>query len=110
MFSKGDNFRDFLFAHLEYEIFSKWGPLWEERICSGGSELFPLWDDPNLYGKQQWNDIVASPENIPTHLKKPWFSKTTPFLETVKILETNLNWYGHKSRITSNEKVTKLVC
>ena len=27
MFSKGDNFQDFLFAHLEDEVFQKWGLL-----------------------------------------------------------------------------------
>ena len=42
MLTKGDNFRDFLFAYLDDEVFPKWGLLLEERICSKGSKFFPL--------------------------------------------------------------------
>ena len=42
MFSKGDNFRDFLFAYLEDEIFPKWGLLLKERLCSDGDKFFFL--------------------------------------------------------------------
>ena len=45
MFSKGDNFRDFLFAYLEDDVFPKWSLLLKERICSKGSKVFPLLDD-----------------------------------------------------------------
>ena len=34
MFSKGDNFRDFLFAYLEDKDFPKGGVLLTKRICS----------------------------------------------------------------------------
>ena len=39
MFSKGDNFCDFLSAYLQDEIFLKWGLLLKERI---GSKFFSL--------------------------------------------------------------------
>ena len=42
MFSKGDNFHDFLFAYLEGEVFPKRGLLLKERIGSDGSKFFPL--------------------------------------------------------------------
>ena len=42
MFSKGDNFRGFLFAYLEDEVFPIWGLLLKERICSDRSKFFPL--------------------------------------------------------------------
>ena len=48
MFSKGDNFPDFLFVYLEDKIFPKWDLLLKERICSYGSKFFPLKDDPIL--------------------------------------------------------------
>ena len=35
MFSKGDSFRDFLFAYQEDEDFSKWG-----LLCSDGANMF----------------------------------------------------------------------
>ena len=34
MFSKGDNFRDFMFAYLEDEGFPEWGLLLKENIYS----------------------------------------------------------------------------
>ena len=40
--SKGDNFRNFLFANLADENFPKWGLLLKKRICSDGSKFFPL--------------------------------------------------------------------
>ena len=49
IFSKGDNFRDFLFVHLEDKVFPKWDLLVKKRMCSDGSKFFPLCDDPNLY-------------------------------------------------------------
>ena len=51
MFTKGDNFPNFLFAYLE--DLQKWGLLLKETICCGGSIFFPLSDDPTLYGRQQ---------------------------------------------------------
>ena len=41
IFSKGDNFHDFLFAYLEDKVFPKRGLLIKERICSNGSRFFP---------------------------------------------------------------------
>ena len=42
IYSKGDNFHDFLLAYLEDEVFPKWGLCLKERICSIGSKFFPL--------------------------------------------------------------------
>ena len=42
MFSKRDNFRDFLFAYLEDKVFLKLGLFLKERICSDGSKFSPL--------------------------------------------------------------------
>ena len=42
MFTKGENSHDFLIAYLEDEVFSKWGLLLKERICSDGSKFLPL--------------------------------------------------------------------
>ena len=33
MFSKGDNFRDFLFAYQEDEVFPKWGQLLKDEFA-----------------------------------------------------------------------------
>ena len=41
MFSKRDNFC-LLFAYLEDVVFSNWGLLLKERICSHGSKFFSL--------------------------------------------------------------------
>ena len=40
LFSKGDNFPDFMCAYLEYKVLLKWGLLLKERICSSGSKFF----------------------------------------------------------------------
>ena len=42
MFSKGDNFPDFLFAYLKKEVIPKWGLLLKERIYSYWSKFFSL--------------------------------------------------------------------
>ena len=42
MFSKGDNFCDFLFAYLDDRVFPKRGLLLKERIWCDGSKFFPL--------------------------------------------------------------------
>ena len=42
IFPKGDNFRDFLFAYLEDEMFLKTGSLLKEIICSDVSIVFAL--------------------------------------------------------------------
>ena len=42
MLSKGDNFRDFLFAYLEDMAFLNLGLLVKEKMCSNGSKFFPL--------------------------------------------------------------------
>ena len=68
MFSKGDNFGDFLFAYLRDEVFPKWGQLLKEWICSDGSKFFPFWDDPIHIGGNNENDRIASPEIVPIHL------------------------------------------
>ena len=45
-FSKGDNFRDNLFADLEDKVFPKWGLPLKERICFDKSKFFSLRADP----------------------------------------------------------------
>ena len=53
IYSKGDNFCDFLFAYLNDKVFSKWGLLLKERICSLGSKFFSLRVDPKWDGRQK---------------------------------------------------------
>ena len=48
MFLKGDNFRDFLFAYLEDEVFPNCSLLLKQRICSNRSKFFALRVDYNL--------------------------------------------------------------
>ena len=71
MFSKGDNFCEFL-AYLEDKVFPKWGLLVKERICSSGSRFFPyIGVFPVYMGGNSENDILdvgASPESVPIHL------------------------------------------
>ena len=60
MFSKGNNFRDFLFAYPENEVF----PRWE----SDGAN-FVLYEMITIYmGGNNENDRVAFPESVPIHL------------------------------------------
>ena len=47
IFSKRDNFSDFLFASLDNETFSKRGLLLKERICSDRSRFLPVAVDPH---------------------------------------------------------------
>ena len=42
IFTKGDNFYNFLVASLESLALQKWNLLLKERICSYGSKFFPL--------------------------------------------------------------------
>ena len=35
------------------KVFQKWGLLLAKIICFDGSTYLPLWDDPNLYERQQ---------------------------------------------------------
>ena len=70
MFSKGDNFRDFLFAYLEDEILSKLVLLLKERICSDGKENYFLYKMTPIYmGGNNANDRVSSPESVPIYLR-----------------------------------------
>ena len=55
-----DNFRDFLFACIEDEVFPKWGLLSKERISSDGSKFFALRVGLNEMGSKNENDRVAS--------------------------------------------------
>ena len=64
MFSKRDNFRDFLFGYLP-----EWGLLLKKRICSDWSKFFSLRVDPKEKGGKNENKIVASPDCVPIHLK-----------------------------------------
>ena len=57
IFSKGDNFHDFLFAYPEDEVFPKWGLLLKEVMT------------PLYKGDNNENDRVAFPESVLSHLK-----------------------------------------
>ena len=77
MFTKGDNFRDFLFAYLEDDVFPKWRLLLKERICSKGGKVFPLRADLFI-----WEATMKITELLP--LKVYLFtlkSKMSQFLE-----------------------------
>ena len=63
MFSKGDDFRDFLIAYLEKDFFPKWGVFLKKRKFSDRSKLFSVWYIPKLYDNNE-NDRVASPESV----------------------------------------------
>ena len=53
MLSKGDNYRDFLFAYLEVEVVPIWDLILKERIYSDGlKSFFFIRRDPNLNGRQ----------------------------------------------------------
>ena len=52
MFSKGDNFSDFLLANLEDEAFKR-GLFMKETICSRGSNFFSLRVDPEMGGTNE---------------------------------------------------------
>ena len=67
MFSKGDNFLDFLLAYLEDEVFPKWGLFLKERICSMGANSFSYEMTPIIMSGNNENDRVALPESIPIH-------------------------------------------
>ena len=66
IFSKGDNFPDFLFAYLEDELFPKWGLLLKERIRLYGNKFFSRVDPMRWEANE--NDRVTSPESVPMHL------------------------------------------
>ena len=53
IFSKGDNFHNFLFAYLEDKVFQKWDLLLKERICSSGSKFHSLRLDPEVDGRHK---------------------------------------------------------
>ena len=97
IFTKGNNFLDFLVASLAKEFYPKGGPLLWERICSFRSKFFPIWVD-HLLQKQLFplrigilsrvkffplrvnqgtneNWAVASPEwNSSIHFQTDWNS------------------------------------
>ena len=56
IFTKGNNFHDFLLAILEYKVHPKWGLLLKARICSQGSQFLPLRVDPTEKGDRTEND------------------------------------------------------
>ena len=56
MFSKRDNFHDFLFAHLEDKVFPKRGLLLKVEFAPMVYEMTPIY-----IGGNNENDRVASP-------------------------------------------------
>ena len=69
MFSKGDNFRNFLFAHLEDVVFPN-------RFYSYRKEFTPIEANSVLYemtsvgmGGSNENDRIALPDSVPIQLK-----------------------------------------
>ena len=60
MFSKGDNFHDFLFAYLE-----KMGSTLKGKIASMGANSLFYEMTPIYMGGNNENDRVASPESVP---------------------------------------------
>ena len=79
MFSKGDNFRDFLFAYLEEEIFPKWGLLLKERLCSDGDKFFfSLRVDPEADGRKNRNDELLPLKVYPFTLKRQFRINCNP--------------------------------
>ena len=65
MFSKGDNFCDFLFAFLEVEVFPKWGLLLRKEFAPIGANNFLYKMTPIYMGYNNENDRVDAPESIP---------------------------------------------
>ena len=69
IFTKGNNFGDFLFSTLGNKIFPQWDLILKLRICSSRSKFFPLRVDPLQKEGKNENERVASPESVPIHLK-----------------------------------------
>ena len=68
IFTKGDNFRDFLFAYLEDEIFQKRDLLLKEGTGPIGTNSFFYEMAPFYMAGNNENDRVASPESVSIHL------------------------------------------
>ena len=65
MFSKGDNFCDFLFAYLVRHLgrlhLPEMGSSLKGKNLLQWSKFFPLRDDPNLYGKTELFPLKVDP-------------------------------------------------
>ena len=68
MFTKGDNFRDFLFAYVENEVF-------QNGVYSDRKEFVPKGANSFLYEMTQfiWEAKVAFPESVPFTIKIEMF-------------------------------------
>ena len=60
IFSKGDNFCDFLFASVDAEQLQKWGQHFNKRVCSYRSKFFLLIKRPLHRREENENGRVAS--------------------------------------------------
>ena len=73
MFCKGGNFRDFLYAYLEDEVFPKWVYSYRKEFALMGANSFLHEMTPIYMGGNNENDRVASPESISSHLEFRYF-------------------------------------
>ena len=64
IFTRGNNFCDFLFAFLDETALLKWDLLLQKRICSISLILVLI----SLRRETNENGRVASPESVPIHL------------------------------------------
>ena len=70
IFTKGNNFRDLLFAFLPDEALAKWGLFLTERICP--RETYSSLYESILTEKENKNgsERVAFPEGVPLIIQK----------------------------------------
>ena len=64
-----NNFRGFLFACLEDEIFRKWDQLLKNKFALMGANFILYEMTPIYIGDNNVNERVASPVSVPIHIK-----------------------------------------
>ena len=73
MFSKGDNFRDFMFANMD--VFPKTSLLLKKEFAPmRANSVFQELTLVEVRGKQE-NDKIVSPKSVPIHFKVSSFYK-----------------------------------
>ena len=70
IFTKGNNFDDFLLGSHNNLALPKWGKFLKKNNGSYGSRFCPLRVDTIWKGYKNENGRVASPESMPVHLKE----------------------------------------
>ena len=68
IFTKGNNFCDFLFASLDDKAYLKLGLLLKEGICCQRSKLFPIRHNSHLEGSLKMAELL--PFHVHIHLKE----------------------------------------